>query len=183
MFLTISSQSMKTRHKKMARLAKGRILDVGYAQHPNVYLRGEVIGYDIEKLDRLPANYNRMIKDDFKNVEKHFEPKSFDTIVAGEFIEHIDCHISFFKKCHTFLRKDGLLVLTTPTPYYYKTIFGNIFLLKGRSLIKDHVSIYIPRILNNIAEGSGFKVVSVGAATRFYIPFLTWQLIYVYRKV
>ena len=32
-----------TRHKKIANLSVGKILDVGYADHPNLFLRGEVI--------------------------------------------------------------------------------------------------------------------------------------------
>ncbi len=39
-------------------------------------------------------------------------PESFDTIIAFEVIEHVDC----LRECHALLRPGGRLMLTTPVP-------------------------------------------------------------------
>jgi 2-polyprenyl-3-methyl-5-hydroxy-6-metoxy-1,4-benzoquinol methylase len=41
-----------------------------------------------------------------------FSEEQFDIIIAFEVIEHVDC----LRECHYFLKRDGLLMLTTPLP-------------------------------------------------------------------
>ncbi|MCL5282085.1 MAG: class I SAM-dependent methyltransferase [Planctomycetes bacterium] len=40
------------------------------------------------------------------------QPQSFDTIIAFEVVEHVDC----FKDCYELLRPGGTLMVTTPIP-------------------------------------------------------------------
>ena len=41
------------------------------------------------------------------------QPESFDTIIAFEVVEHVDC----FEACRQLLRPGGKLLLTTPVPH------------------------------------------------------------------
>lgn len=182
--ILISFQNIELRHQKVVNLIPNnrRILDIGFSAHPNKYLKGSIVGYDIQKPTKNPSNYSEFVYDDVFNINKYSKEESFDIIIGLEFIEHIDKHMTFFHNMYRLLKKEGLLIISTPTPYYYKTVIGNIFFFRGTTSNKDHISIYIPRILNNIMKDFGFDLIKLIPATRIYLPFFTWQLIYIYRK-
>ena len=48
------------RLKKMARFATGKVLDIGFAEQPNPYLRGKVYGLD-HKAVPVPPNYKNVL--------------------------------------------------------------------------------------------------------------------------
>ena len=160
----------------------GDILDIGYAQIPNLYLKGNVTGLDIVAPKKKPDNYSAVVEGDANDMVALFGDNSFNTIIALEFIEHIDNHISFFNNAYRMLKPNGRLVISTPNPYYYRTMIGNIFFPKGKSGVTDHVSIYIPRILNNIAEMSGFHLHTTVNLSKIPLPIISYQILYVYDK-
>lgn len=165
----------------MSTFAKGKkILDLGWADVPNPFLEGNITGFDLEKKEK-PKNYTKCIVGNFNRIKKHFKTGSFDTVIAGEFIEHLENPVDFFKKCNYLLKKKGVLIFSTPTPYYYKTIIGNWIFPKGK-LGGGHIQTFIPRILNNIADLTGFKMVTIERANS-NLQFLNWQIIYVYKKI
>ena len=52
---------------------------------------------------------------DIKNWEGlGLKNESFDIIIAFEVIEHIDC----LKECYNLLKNNGLLMITSPVPYF-----------------------------------------------------------------
>lgn len=171
---------MENRHKFAAKVANGKILDIGFAENPNTFLTGQVVGLDLKRVSK-PKNYSKCIFADFNHLNVKLGER-FDTVTALEFLEHIDNPIEFFRKVNKFLNLNGLLVISTPTPYYYKTMLGNLFFPRGYSRIVNHKHIFAPRILNNIAKQEGFELVEIKNATSI-IPFINWQLIYVYRKI
>src|SRR3989344_1546640 len=174
---TKGERLMEKRHKYVASIARGRILDIGFADNPNIYLKGDVVGLDRKKVD-TPKNYSKTIFSDFNKLEIK-AGRLFDTVTALEFIEHIENPVEFFKKCSAFLKQGGLLIISTPTPYYYKTLLGNLLFPEGYSRITDHKHIFIPRILNNLAKMNGFKIMKIKNATSA-LPLINWQLIYIY---
>jgi SAM-dependent methyltransferase len=178
----ITFQSNDTRLERIARHAFGAILDIGYAQYPNEYLRGDVTGLDLKSPRVKPPNYRGIIRGDATKVLRKIKGKTYNTIIASEFIEHIDNHKKFFDDCFYLLKDNGLLILSTPTPYYYRTLLGNVLFQRGSIGNREHISVYIPRIMNAVADEAGFDLVTIEPATTFYVPFLTYQMIYVYRK-
>ena len=58
---------MSLRLKKMAAFAKGKTLDVGFANLPNPYLRGYVVGVDLESVP-CPENYSGVVVGDMTRV-------------------------------------------------------------------------------------------------------------------
>ncbi len=172
----------KCRHKKIANFSEGKILDIGFAQEPNKYLQGDVTGFDLNKPTLPSENYKRIVQGDATKLNEYFKEEKFDTILALEFLEHIEGHVTFFRECNKILNVGGKLIISTPFPYFYKAIIGNIFCRKSGN-INPHISSYRPTLLNGVAKMTGFKVNKVVAASRIYIPFLTWQMIYVYEKV
>ena len=164
----------------VSKIARGKILDIGFADNPNYYLRGEVTGIDMKKTS-TPNNYSKCIVGNFNSLINSKIKESFDAVTALEFIEHIENPSEFFRNCKKFLKRGGILILTTPTPYYWRTILGNLAYPKGRATIIPHLHDFIPRILNNVAMSEGFEVVDVKNVNS-KIPFVNWQLLYVYKK-
>jgi cyclopropane fatty-acyl-phospholipid synthase-like methyltransferase len=64
-------------------------------------------------------------------------PESFDTIVAFEVVEHVDC----FRECHELLRPGGRLMLTTPVPRMDKILklLETLGLNQKRTSPHDHL--------------------------------------------
>jgi len=185
-------RDVEARHKKVADLAHGRILDIGYAHKPNRHLKGtEVVGIDLDRpdmhiqlFDDCDRNYTFRMQSDFYKVSDYFYPEHFDTILALEFLEHIQNHQDFFRKCNEMLKENGLLIISTPTPFHYKSLISNSLFVHGETNgCPGHIVLHSPRVLNMVARQSGFENVEVTGAAGKHIPFLTYSLLYVYRKV
>jgi 2-polyprenyl-3-methyl-5-hydroxy-6-metoxy-1,4-benzoquinol methylase len=161
-----------------------KILDIGCG-NVNYRLKGEVTGYDINPRELIPNAHllHEFVKDDAKNLDKHFRPECFDCITVLELIEHIENHKTFLKDCDRILRKGGLLIISTPSPLYWKPVIGSLLFRKGVAKERAHVNCYLPRLLNMIMDGLGYDVVGVTSSRgRFYVPLISYSYLYVYRK-
>ena len=137
----------------MAAFAKGKTLDVGFANLPNPYLRGYVVGLDLKSAP-CPQNYSAVVVGDITHV--CFAPASFDTILAGEFIEHIEQPVQFLRDSRRLLRPGGGLVLSTPNPYYPPIILLNWFMIRKYYYSPDHIFEVAPRYMVRLLEQTGF---------------------------
>lgn len=86
-----------SRHIKISKLASGKILDVGYVHAPNLFLTGDVTGLDLDKPDKKLPNYSRIIVGNATKLSEYFDREEFDTVIAGEIIEHLTVVYSFRK--------------------------------------------------------------------------------------
>ncbi|CAN2040297.1 Methyltransferase type 11 domain-containing protein [Candidatus Magnetomoraceae bacterium gMMP-15] len=143
------------RLKKMAKFAHGRILDIGFAQLPNPYLKGTVIGFDRSNAVKK-TNYRSLVVGNAENF--CFASKVFDTIIAGEFIEHLENPIQFLRDCYNILKPDGSLILSTPNPYYPPYIILNWLLIRKYFYAEEHLFAFTPRLMMRLCERAGFKV-------------------------
>ena len=139
----------------MARLCgTGLIGDIGYPSHPNLFLKGKIIGIDIRHC-KAPPNYWKVI---LASGDSLPFTNSFDAIFAGEVIEHLENPIKFLIECNRALKEGGKLVLSTPNPYHPGIIIRNI-LGNTKNLFSDtHLYLLPYRILIKLLELSGFKV-------------------------
>lgn len=147
----------------MAEFARGRILDVGFANKPNPYLQGWVIGLD-RKRASCPDNYDGVVVGDVSDF--CFAPTTFDTILAGELIEHLEQPVQFLRECRSLLRTRGTLVLSTPNPYYPPIIVLNWLMVRKFFYSPDHVLEIAPRYMVRLLERAGFalrEILSGGA--------------------
>ena len=64
----------KKRRKLLVKLANGKILDIGYNEFPNDFLKGAV-GFDKDVV-RIPKNYTRLVKGDCQKLSKYFPVNS-----------------------------------------------------------------------------------------------------------
>ncbi len=178
----------KPRLRKMAAFAKGRILDVGFAHQPNPYLHGEVIGLDFEAVP-CPENYTMAVVGKIETI--NFAAASFDTILAGEFIEHVEQPLQFLRDSRRLLISGGVLVLSTPNPYYPPVILLNWLMIRKFFYSPNHIFEIAPRYLVRFLEQTGFvlkKMLSGGMLIPLYrgrcftVPMakaICYQMIYV----
>ena len=161
-----------------------KILDIGCG-NVNYHLNGEVTGYDITPREGIPNAHllHELVTDDAKNLDKHFRPEYFDCITALELLEHLENPIKFLRDCDRILKKGGLLIISTPSPYYYKPVIGSLVKKKEGASEEKHVNCYPPRILNMNVCKLGYDIVDVTSARgMFYIPLISYSYLYVYRK-
>lgn len=156
---------IELRHRKIAKLAKGVILDVGYADHPNRFLAGEVIGLDLVKV-QVPKNYKKTVVGNAKDLGKIFSPKSFDTVVAAELIEHLENPAQFLRGIHRILKDSGRLIISTPNPYHLSTLIANVLFIRPEftaHVTHDpyHINLFPYRNMVTLLEHCDFRLVKV----------------------
>jgi 2-polyprenyl-3-methyl-5-hydroxy-6-metoxy-1,4-benzoquinol methylase len=143
------------RWRLLARWLEGDILDVGcgsghlflWADKKRI---GKYVGIDIDD--------NRTIKTfEFFQIDLNAKSKktlgaSFDRVILGASIEHVENPQEVLKWCLSLLKSDGLLVMTTPTPI-------------GQNLLKfvfgggdEHINIYDRKGLTKLLNDTGFLV-------------------------
>lgn len=175
---TVISVPSEYRLRKMANLCAHcrKVLDVGWACQPNIHLQNrEVIGLDLQNRE-ASRPYTASIVGDAMELPAPFGAESFDGIVAGEVIEHVDSPMAFLKALWETLTPGGLLVLSTPNPHYPVEQILTITLSRRYFYTMEHVCLYPQRWLIRMMERAGFqdiRLYSGGIAVPFvgYLPF------------
>ena len=83
--------------------------------------------------------------------------KTFDTIVAGELIEHLPNPGTFLENMSRHLNPDGTLVITTPNPFYSKQTW-KIWRHSQPSVHEEHTCWFDPITLTTLCQMSGLRV-------------------------
>lgn len=131
---------------------QGKILDVGGSAgtlHEELVKRfptHQLFSLDIELLH---ARTNMVIGD---GQQMPFRDKSFQSILAGETIEHIPNPRKFLQECWRVLDHNGVLALSTPN---VKSWFNRITHSYHMPL---HVSLFSPQELRRVLEEEGFTI-------------------------
>ena len=145
------------RLKKMAKHCQGHdVLDIGFAQSPNPFLAAKnVVGLDLT--DTIPPpNYREAWTGDAEYLPRPFIPASFDTIVAGEILEHVESPMRLLRAIHATLRPGGRLILSTPNPLSPPEILCNVFLNRSILYTREHITLYPQRWLLRMLDLAGF---------------------------
>jgi SAM-dependent methyltransferase len=85
--------------------------------------------------------------------------RKFDTIVAGEIIEHLANPGLFLKSAKYHLKKDGRVIITTPYPFSLINFLYAFYKYPKTSSNAEHACWFCPSNLYSIAERFNFKVV------------------------
>lgn len=158
------------RPKKLASFCAngGFVLDVGYNVHPNPYLM-RPIGIDIEPLQR-PDWYSGVVQADI--CVSPFKNQSFNTIIAGELLEHLEEPHQFFREVYRLLKTGGKLIVSTPNANSIIITIANWF---GIRLPKTHKNEYTKRIVELMGKENGFKKVKlIGLTSLFFFRSKNW---------
>lgn len=126
----------------------------------------ECVGVDNDRptIDKLNAmGYDIR----FGDVEELDLGRRFETVVAGEFIEHLSNPGKFLECVKAHLEEDGVLVMSTPNAW----AIGNLIRsLLGRKVIVNlgHVNWYDEVMITQLLNRHGFEVVEFYWAQRVF---------------
>jgi len=136
-------------------------------------------GYDIRSGDACSVSLDR----------------TFDVVVAGEIIEHLDNPAAFVSNMACHLNDEGRLVITTPHAFFVLHFLESIFSSGERRWNPEHVCWYCPFTLENLLRRNNLKIESCYYFTRsrklrrllniFHIPcygFLASSILIIARK-
>ncbi len=107
-------------------------------------------GYDIRSGDACTASLEQ----------------TFDVVVAGEIIEHIDDPAAFVSNMARHLNDRGRLIITTPHAFFFLHFLESIFSSGERRWNPEHVSWYCPFTLGNLLRRNNLEVESCYYFTR-----------------
>jgi SAM-dependent methyltransferase len=165
------------RLKKIARMIKGKTLEIGFSLLPNPYLEGEIIGVDIVLPEKLPRNYSEMVKADVSK-SLPFKDNSIGTVILGGVIEHLENPLAALREINRILKPNGVLLMETPNPYFFPVVISD-FLMNLKFYFRDtHVSLFPRRIMLKNLWHTGFdldRIESCGVNLTSYFTLPTPQ--------
>lgn len=147
------------------------VLDLGCIRHsaefsvtdPN-WLHGKIkaVARSVVGVDYLPKEVDKIKSMGFDvllgDVTKPLALNAqFDVIVAGDLIEHLVSFEGFFENCSRLLKDDGVLIITTPNPFYSAQYFFTV--LKGNYLLNEEHTCWIdPLAMSQLLSRFTFKI-------------------------
>lgn len=133
---------------------KGKVLDVGCVQgplHELIYREG-VYGLDVR--DDCSIKKNFFVGDAQKMP---FKDNFFDTVIAGELIEHLESPDKFLSEANRVLKKDGILILSTPNRDSLYNRLTKKYIVEGTRHHR-HETIFNKEMLKKILDKHGFRI-------------------------
>ena len=177
-------------HKKIARYAKGKVLDIGFNQYPNRFLDGAV-GADIAAKEK-PENYSKVAK--ANSVKLPFPDKEFDTVIASELLNHVENPMKNLREWNRVLKMGGRLIISTVNPFFLPLMLSCLLYRKWPYYTNYHIADHTQHNVMAMLELNNFrlvKAVGTGASSPVWgrkIPLIplprcmTQNLIYVAEK-
>ena len=164
---------------------KGKILDIGNIGgvfgagiSNSFHLRfkscldqeSELFGLDIYD---PPSDVAHLFENQYKaDAEEKlpFEEDFFDTVYAGQILEHIANPNNFLLEINRVLKQDGVFILDIPNPYSIERILKWIFKREENLGDPTHLIFYTPASLKAILKYSGFEVLELCTDYKQRIP-------------
>lgn len=141
----------------------GKVLDIGYAGWEEFHEKmkekaevAEVFGIDIE-VRKDVENTVRAYGDHLPFMED-----TFDVIVAGEIIEHVDEPFNFLKDCIRVLKPGGKIIITTPNIHALYWFIRHAIGKPGISSHPQHIYAWDIPLLERLLVRAGLEVKEVG---------------------
>jgi SAM-dependent methyltransferase len=117
-------KSVNWLHSEIHRVAK-RLVGIDY-------LKSEV--------DKVRSNYAlEAYACDVMELEKLNFQSTFDIVLCGEIIEHLDNPGLFLEKLRRFLSRESMLIITTPNPWWVKRMIPGFAYREKQKLNREHV--------------------------------------------
>lgn len=158
------------RTQEILKLVEGpKVLDVGYVGqsltkdspkwlHDNLLRQGlEVWGIDISTKD-----VEEDIKSGYANLyamsaEDFMLPVKFNSIIAGELIEHLNNPGLFLQKAYEHLEIGGKLIITTPNPFALLNIFYALYKYPRTCQNLEHTMWFCPQTIRTLFSRYNFN--------------------------
>lgn len=168
------SETVDDRVSYLCRRARGKlVLDIGIVEHfadatrSEQWLHGQLqtvakkcIGVDI--LEREIAELaKRGFDARLVDLTRESLNEKFDVIIMGELVEHIDAPGALLTNIRSMLESNGVLIVTTPNPWYANVMLKNVF---GETVFTDsadHVAWYDASTLHELANRHGLELAKI----------------------
>ena len=148
-----------------------KVLDLGCVRHSADYslddfnwlhkkikdVADSVLGVDYlqDEVKKLRAkNYNIIYGDVSEKLDIN---DSFDVIIAGDLVEHLTNFHCFFQNIIRLLKSDGVLIITTPNPFYADLFFYCAF-KKNIIVNPEHTCFIDPITLNQLISRFNLEI-------------------------
>jgi len=82
--------------------------------------KSDCVGIELSKelIESCRDKNIKIVQGDVQNLP--FKDESFDIVIATAIIEHLDHPMKLLEEAHRVLRPGGILILTTPNPFFEK---------------------------------------------------------------
>jgi len=94
--------------------------------------------------------------------------KKFNTVIAGETIEHLESPIKFIRYCKSLLKKKGRLIITTPNAIGLQYIKNPSWCVYYKDY-RGHSQAFTIDMLKRICEDEKLKVIHAEYVNAFWI--------------
>jgi len=140
-------------------------IDAGTLLHKDLAeVSSELYGFDFDQegIDVLASNgFNHLYRADLEKLDEIDLSESFDVIIAGEMIEHLNNPGLFLSGIKRFMNRDTKLVITTINAYSGMRFL--VYGLRGQKgkvepVHPDHVAYYSYSTLKLLLERHGFEI-------------------------
>src|SRR3990167_6641591 len=162
--------------EKLTRINKNRLWN-----HWFIYKQASsVVGIDIEysEINKLKSMGFDVIT---MSAEEIYFKKKFDTVFAGELIEHLPNPGLFLQKAKNALKKKGVIVLSTPNTYAINKIIRVIqYRTNNPPENPDHTMYFTPENIKTLADKCGLKVIKIDYS---HFPFTEDSLLIKLNKI
>lgn len=156
----------------------GNILDFGcgsgeiLSEITNSNPKAKILGIDISKIATRQAK-KRVPSGTFKTIIESkkvpIKSESIEFILANDVIEHVYDTEWLFNEFSRLLKKDGLILISTP---YCGLIKNLVIALTNFELVYDplgpHIRFYTKKSLNKCLDLIGFRTIRFGTFGRFF---------------
>jgi SAM-dependent methyltransferase len=167
-----------SREQVILPLCRGRwVLDIGCVDHSEAGRRrvgflhqsifevaAATVGLDVDAdgLRSLPPGL-RLCAADAAGPALPFKPGTFDVVIAGEVIEHLDDVGAFLRNLRAVIHDAGAIVLTTPNPFNERRVRAG----RENKAVEnvDHTLLIFPGGMAELAERCGLRIASLGCTS------------------
>ncbi|MEW6117632.1 MAG: class I SAM-dependent methyltransferase [Nitrospirota bacterium] len=119
----------------------------------------ELIGIDIDS-DSISFAARHGFDIINANCETMNLGQQFDLIVMSDVIEHLNAPGLAIQNLVKHLKPTGKLIITTPNPTYYGTLFRAI-MGKRLNVYYDHIAFFLPEHLQAVCNRFGYRLSSI----------------------
>ncbi|MGC8742910.1 MAG: methyltransferase domain-containing protein [Verrucomicrobiia bacterium] len=120
-----------------------------------------------------------------ENLPSSFPKANYDIVLSVEVIEHLYDPKLYLRNINYWLKKDGILIITTPYHGYIKNLVLSVFNAWDKHFTVNwdggHIKYFSKKTLSAMLTENGFSVLRFHGSGR--VPFLWKSMIIVARKI
>jgi 2-polyprenyl-3-methyl-5-hydroxy-6-metoxy-1,4-benzoquinol methylase len=165
----------------MPKASGGRILEIGcalghtLAAIKNEGLASEVVGVEVLDLPRTVAekqSVDRYIIGNIETDDLGLEAESFDVVICGDVLEHLNDPWSTVGTVHQLLKRNGVLIASVPNVREVRTLYnivirGDFAYTDVGILDRTHLRFFCKKNILDLLTGAGGQVEHISSELNY----------------